>query len=460
MNAYTQDFESAAPQETVAKADVAEAGIAHPRHATSGSSVKELLTTKTMLRQILGNAAFLVGALLIVSTAALIGTSYPQAASTANVIVVAGAAFGLSFGIYSTWRVLQSSVIPMYQIGNTMLRISEQKRNTVVPFLDRNDEIGTLARALNQFSNWGFERDDMIEERKRMEEERVEMAGRRTRSLNKIADEFETTMGNVSGSVAASASQLHAAATSMEAAAAGSITQTEEVARAMQQNTEGVTSVAATSDEFALSISEISRQVALSAELARDAGSTATSANDTISSLSASADQIGTIVELISSIAKRTNLLALNASIESARGGEAGRGFAVVAAEVKELAAQTGRATDEVAKQIRAIQDSTGDSVSALQAIGTKISQLEETAVSIASAVDQQSVAGQELARNIDMAARSTSEISDKLAKLREAATTSGAAATQTLGSANELERQASTLTTQGEVFLTKMRQV
>ena len=460
MNAYSQDFEAAAPEEGVAVADAVEAGVAGPRRTSKNGKLLELLTSQTMLRQILGNAAFLVTALLIVSAAALIGTSYPQASGTTNIIVIGGAAFGLGFGIYSTWRVLQTSVIPMYKIGNTMLRIAEEKKNTVIPCLDREDEVGDLARALERFANWGFERDDMIAERKKMEEERVEMAGLRTRSLNKIADEFETTMGNVSGSVAASASQLYAAATSMEAAAAESIAETEEVAKAMQQNTEGVTSVAATSDEFALSIAEISRQVALSAELARDAGSTASSANETISSLSTSADQIGTIVELISSIAKRTNLLALNASIESARGGEAGRGFAVVAAEVKELAAQTGRATDEVARQIRAIQDSTGDSVSALQAIGTKINQLEETAVSIASAVDQQSVAGQELARNIDMAARSTSEISDKLAKLREAATTSGAAATQTLGSANELESQASTLTTQGEVFLTKMRQV
>lgn len=460
MNAYSQDFEAATPEDSVDQVEAAPVAVPRAPRATPGNSLKDLLSSQTMLRQILGNSAFLILALLLVSAAALVGNNFPQASNTANVVVVAGAAFGLCFGIYGTWRVLRTTVVPMYQIGNAMLRIAQEKKNTAIPFLDREGEMGQLARALNQFSNWGSERDDMVAERQKMEEERIEMAGRRTSSLNKIADEFETTMGNVSGSVAASASQLHAAASSMEAAAAESIAQTEEVARAMHQNTEGVTSVAATSDEFALSISEISRQVALSAELARDAGSTAVSANETISSLSTSADQIGTIVELISSIAKRTNLLALNASIESARGGEAGRGFAVVAAEVKELAAQTGRATDEVAKQIRAIQDATGNSVSALQAIGTKINQLEETAVSIASAVDQQSVAGQELARNIDMAARSTSEISDKLAKLREAATTSGAAASQTLGSANELESQASTLTTQGEVFLTKMRQV
>ncbi|MCB1800022.1 MAG: methyl-accepting chemotaxis protein, partial [Gammaproteobacteria bacterium] len=180
-------------------------------------------------------------------------------------------------------------------------------------------------------------------------------------------------------------SQLQSTASSMASAAEQSTSQAGKVVDSMKEASAGVTAAAAASDEFAMSIGEISRQAASSAELARKASESAERADTTISALSDSATQVGAIVDLIQSIAKRTNLLALNASIEAARGGEAGRGFAVVASEVKELAAQTSRATEEVAGQIRTMQDSTGNSVKALRLIGEQIEQLEATAISIAS---------------------------------------------------------------------------
>jgi methyl-accepting chemotaxis protein len=207
-----------------------------------------------------------------------------------------------------------------------------------------------------------------------------------------------------------------------------------------------------------MSISEISRQAATSAELARKATMTATNADATISELAISAQQVGQIVKLISTIAQRTNLLALNASIEAARGGEAGRGFAVVASEVKELAAQTSRATEEVAQQIQDIQESTVGSVAALRAIAEDIGELEATAVSIAAAVDQQSVAGQDLARSIDLAARSTDDVTSNISQVRETSLATGAAASQVLTSSTDLQDQAVRLKSQVDQFLQHVR--
>ena len=330
-------------------------------------------------------------------------------------------------------------------------RLADGEKDIHIPATHRRDEIGDLARALEVFLQAARQIESMAQEREALRKERRQ-------EMARFAQRFKTTVGEVVNGVASASAQLKTTADSMASAAEQASVQTTNVTDSMEQASNGVTAAAAASDEFAMSIGEISRQAAHSAALARKATAAASGADETISALSISADQVGQIVELIQSIAQRTNLLALNASIEAARGGEAGRGFAVVASEVKELATQTSRATEEVAAQIRAMQDSTGASVGALRSIAEQIKELESTATSIASAVDQQSVAGQDLARSIDLAARSADEVSSNIVQVRETSYATGAAASQVLNSSTELEAQAMTLQTQVSQFLQHVR--
>ncbi len=372
----------------------------------------------------------------------------------------------LLFGLAYLSRDFSRKIV---EITNGMTRLADGDRNFDIAGQDRQDEIGAMIRALDLFKraskrleSWARERSERAEQELQLqqerERERIEAEAKKAALLDEVARQFERTVGEVVGGVAAASSQLHTTATRMATSAEEASRRTGEVAASMDEANAGATAAAAASDEFALSISEISRQAASSSELARLATVATGEADETISALAASAEEVGQIVELIQTIAQRTNLLALNASIEAARGGEAGRGFAVVASEVKELAMQTTRATEKVADQIRAMQSTTGASVKALRSIAGQVKDLESTAVSIATAVDQQSVAGRDLAQSIDLAARGTEKVAVHIDDVRQLSLSTGAAASQVLLSANELEAQAAHLSDQVRGFLGRVR--
>jgi methyl-accepting chemotaxis protein len=384
-----------------------------------------------------------------------------------SMIIAVG--LGLALTLYLFHAVRTDIVGASRHLLECMRRIADGEHDIVVPHRQRVDEYGELGDEieririasihLQQLSDQQANRAAAeLEEQTRLQVQQEEARIERERALRGIADQFERTVGEVVNGVASASTQLQATSTMMAATAEQSSSRTSEVAASMEEANSGATAAAAASDEFAMSIGEISRQAASSAEMARKATVSATEADSTISALAESAEQVGQIVELIQTIAQRTNLLALNASIEAARGGEAGRGFAVVASEVKELAMQTSRATEQVADQIRAMQDTTGASVKALRSIATEVAQLESTAVSIASAVDQQSVAGQDLARSIDLAARGTEQVSSTIKEVRELSVSTGSAASQVLSSSTALEQQATTLRAQVDGFLAQVR--
>ena len=274
----------------------------------------------------------------------------------------------------------------------------------------------------------------------------------------RLADDFERDVGGVVTAVADGAGAMRGVAEALSAAAVDAGHRTDAVAGASAQASQNVSTVAASAEELAASVAEISRQVSESARIAGQAAAEAEATNACVASLSEAANRIGDVVRLIGDIAGQTNLLALNATIEAARAGEAGKGFAVVAGEVKNLAGQTAKATEEIGAQIAAMQGATGQAVGAIRSIGETISRMNEIATTIASAVEEQGAATQEIARSVQQAAAGTAEVNNNIEAVSNAVTQSGTQAGQVLDSATRLTGESTRLRQQVEAFLKSVR--
>jgi methyl-accepting chemotaxis protein len=324
-----------------------------------------------------------------------------------------------------------------------------------VPGLNRRDEIGEMAAAVGVF------KDNMLEaERLRAEQSGNEQraAAQRKADMHKLADEFQAAVGAIVDTVSSASTELEAAA--------GTLTRTAEVtqelsgtvAAASEQASANVQSVASSTEEMTSSVNEISRQVQESSKIAGEAVRQAQQTDVRINQLSQAAGRIGDVVKLITAIAEQTNLLALNATIEAARAGEAGRGFAVVASEVKQLASQTAKATDEISTQIAGMQTATQDSVAAIKEIGGTIGRISEIASTIAAAVEEQGAATQEIARNVGEAAKGTQQVAANITDVNRGAGETGSASAQVLSSAQSLSGESNHLKAEVEKFLMTVR--
>ena len=323
---------------------------------------------------------------------------------------------------------------PIMTVTGVMGRLAGGDDSVEIPATDRRDEVGAIAKAVLVF------KDNMIKANAAAAREAEAQKAReaRTKEIDRLTREFDTDVSRVLQTVSSATSEMQSTAASMTKTAEATSRQSTAVAAAAEQASTNVQTVASAAEELSSSITEISRQVSQSAQIAGQAVDEAGRTNQAVQGLADAAARIGDVVKLINDIAGQTNLLALNATIEAARAGDAGKGFAVVASEVKSLATQTAKATEDIAAQIASIQTATQDSVKAIEGIGKTIGEINQIATTIASAVEEQGAATQEIARNVQQAAAGTTEVTSNISGVNAAARDTGTAASQVLNSTGE----------------------
>ncbi|HEY2137171.1 MAG TPA: HAMP domain-containing methyl-accepting chemotaxis protein, partial [Xanthobacteraceae bacterium] len=360
------------------------------------------------------------------------------------------------FGVLVSFFIGRDISHPVVAMCAAMHELAQGNFSAQLPGLSRRDEVGQMARAVEEFKTQAAgkaEREAAAREAENRGAEQVRKA-----ELAKFAGSFEAAVGNIVAKVSTTSESLEVAAKSLSSTAETTQGLATVVAGASEDASSHVQSVASAAEELATSVGEIGRQVQESSRIAVEAVAQAHKTDTRINELSLQAGRVGDVVKLITAIADQTNLLALNATIEAARAGASGKGFAVVAQEVKALASQTAKATDEITSQIAGMQSATQDSVRAIKEIGTTIGRIAEIATSIAAAVEQQGVATQEIARNVQQAAHGTSQVATNIVDVNRGAADTGAASAQVLSSAQLLSAESGHLKREVEQFLLSVR--
>ena len=368
--------------------------------------------------------------------------------------VVAGGATLL--GLLIAFLIARGIIGPLSGLTSGMKQLAGGNFGVVLPGLERKDEVGDMAQAVETFKVKAEEKARAEAEAKSKQDQIA--AKERKAAMIKLADSFEAAVGEIVETVSSASTELEASAGTLTSTAERSQQLTTMVAAASEEASTNVQSVASSTEELSSSVNEISRQVQDSARMASDAVGQARTTTDRVSELSKAASRIGDVVELINTIAGQTNLLALNATIEAARAGEAGRGFAVVASEVKALAEQTAKATGEIGQQITGIQAATQDSVNAIKEISGTIEKLSEISATVAAAVEEQGAATQEISRNVQQAAQGTQQVTSNITDVQRGAAENGSASSQVLSAAQSLSSDSNRLKLEVGKFLNSVR--
>lgn len=350
--------------------------------------------------------------------------------------------------------IARSVSAPIGGLTGVMTALTDGDLAVVVPAQDRKDEVGTMARAVEVFKASLVNDREHAAEQQREQEERAARAER----LSRLASEFDHAVRAQLSEVTEQATEMQEASAALMRSAESTSERATSVAAASEEASTNVETVATAAEELSASITEISRQVQDQSGRTQTASGAADSSRERVQGLAEKAKKIGEVMDLITSIAEQTNLLALNATIEAARAGDAGKGFAVVASEVKNLANQTAKATEEIATQIAAVQSETDMTVHAIEEIAQEVGSVAEIAGGIASAVEEQNAATQEIGRNVAQAAQGTQEVSSNIADVTRVASESGAASEQVLSVATSLSERAETLKALVQKFLSDVQ--